>query len=542
MQSTTSNSSESNALPRASTPGVSIFFTLILLSLFVFAVFERFHGITTVGITGADTFSYWKKALLWSEGEYLITKWYRPVAVLTYAAAMRLLGPHDYTIKVVNASADVLTMLLLFGVALWLLRNKWLALFSTALYAFLPRIIYQSRIELLHILSGTYVLLTYCFFVLFLQMKEKSLLFRSMLLSIAALLAGMGANIHPDLAFLGPAYVLCLAMAAWQERETLRSAVLNWFRNAALFTGVFLIPHALGVLAFGLEKTVYVMVGIGNEMTHAHNSDSQFEFFAFLQKTMIKFLSENSSYVVAYAFWGVFACVGLRLLLKKKEPLAAYLPLLLIVCHIIIFCALTNKRVLSRLFIPFMPFVALMIVFWYQRALEIVFKRRFASLLVAIFACYLLFTARTIRPYSGAVFISKTHEVSRFRSVYDVIGDSVDEENKLIIFPILVYRPGHGFNFDTYFREHAIYGMYVREPIEPFLLREKVRYMYVGKTELDYRVVGGTHFLRSFRGGLSPEEYSLEKEYEYLNGIVKNRNAKRIGSWEHGDLYDLGSG
>jgi 4-amino-4-deoxy-L-arabinose transferase-like glycosyltransferase len=109
---------------------------MILLGVLALAAFLRFFMLSEIGIRGDDTLYYLSLARGWAEP---VREDYRLVIRAIYALALRM-GDSDWSIKALNAGLDVLSVLLLYGIARRL-SGRLVSLATALSYALMPRAI-----------------------------------------------------------------------------------------------------------------------------------------------------------------------------------------------------------------------------------------------------------------------------------------------------------------------------------------------------------------------------------------------------------------
>ena len=225
-----------------------LFFVVLLL-----AARQRLAWITEVGMMGGDGFRYMEAAHQWAGGNYhhFMNGYYRPGYYLLGALAVKLFGYHDYTLKLLSVLSDLVNICLIYRLGVMLIGGRVLALIPVLLYASLLDVVFIARGEMPHMVTETTVLLTLIAFIHSVRMFRAGRRSAWMWLGLAGLGAGVGSNIHPDVAFLGPGYIACLGLTAWLDGRGRPRPLLTLVLRCALFTSAFFLPYLLGVLVYG---------------------------------------------------------------------------------------------------------------------------------------------------------------------------------------------------------------------------------------------------------------------------------------------------
>ena len=128
----------------------------LLILVLLFSIILRFYNIEERGLDGSDNVLYTTIAEAWTKGDiishYRVSKEIsvnRPVAFFVYAAAIKIFGYHDSSIKKMNACVDIVNIFLIFLICSLLVRDSVIPAFSASTcYGLLPLAIHMSRIEL----------------------------------------------------------------------------------------------------------------------------------------------------------------------------------------------------------------------------------------------------------------------------------------------------------------------------------------------------------------------------------------------------------
>lgn len=174
---------------------------LLLVSLLGYVGVQLFSGITVSGMRGVDTFTYWKYANALVHGQK-ISETSRVVLYLLDAAALKLIGVNDYSIRALIAVAALFNIILVFFVALKLSGNSIIAVCAAAVYSLNPMTLYYSRLELPHVFAALGVLSISLFSLAALNYNKSR---RARLAQVFAVgfFSAATCLIHEDLVFVG---------------------------------------------------------------------------------------------------------------------------------------------------------------------------------------------------------------------------------------------------------------------------------------------------------------------------------------------------
>ncbi len=111
---------------------------LFLFLIFIFTAYLRLVNITRVGLIGSDVFQYWEVAQRWTQLDFTLDGYYRPVAYLLNAFSFLLFGPKDYSIGLLNSLLDLINIYLIYNIGLQITGKRTLGLSAVIFYAFLP--------------------------------------------------------------------------------------------------------------------------------------------------------------------------------------------------------------------------------------------------------------------------------------------------------------------------------------------------------------------------------------------------------------------
>lgn len=521
--------------------------------------FVRFEGITEQGMSAGDGFYYLAEAKLWADREapeFYSGRFYRPVAYLLDGWAVRYGGYNDYSIKVLSASMDTINLVLIFVIGCLLGPNAWCGAGAALLYAFPSTIIRWARNEMVHVQSGTFVLLAFFSFVVFYKLKDKGPC-RGMLAWTLLFLSGfssaLAANVHPDLAFLGPGYIVCLLITTQFHADWRRFARLTISRSA-VFTLGFVIPYLIGFAAFGFETVIDVFTA---EMTLATSGrENVLESPGYLM-VMVNILHYSLKYAfLEYLTSTYFDRTLFFLLPLLAAPIAmgyrawrgsegyalAYCSFILLMVYCIGYTLTFNAFEMrkARIFVPLIPLVTLTISYW-SYSLAKGLPRRTGLIL------YLVFISTLFGVTSKRLPGNETPK-SQFRAIHDILKDKVNGERRVLIAPVIAFSFDRGFQSDLYFgKEGAVYfrdltapeGEYNSESLGRVLQDQKIGYVFI--SPILYRKLLRDDHNQSVRSWVfnPPSPYTLEKDRAAIIGYINRHRGGQfinVGEWQ---LYEV---
>jgi len=219
-------------------------------AFFLLAVFIHSYRFWEWGAEGFDSIFYQRMGIEWARGRFPLTipevgrPFFLPVMYGMSALFYKVFGEHDYTLKIMNLAALAGISLLLLLIARQRRLHSGFAAAPLFIFLFLPRVILQTRVEMPHLLSTFFVLLSFYFLNLF---RERCNLLR---LAFSALALHAAAFVHSDLVLLGPGFLLILLI------DTPRAGSARWkgfFRHSLLYGLVFLLPFLFYFAVWGRE-------------------------------------------------------------------------------------------------------------------------------------------------------------------------------------------------------------------------------------------------------------------------------------------------
>ncbi|MFC1461289.1 ArnT family glycosyltransferase [Verrucomicrobiota bacterium] len=534
---------------------------ILFAGILAFAAYPRFINLTNEGMTGCDTFQYWILGHQWALGNYTLSDGYagelfRPVVFALHGFAMRLFGFNDYAIKMLHASMDMINILLVFGIAALIGRSLWVGLFSALLYAFLPAVIGQSRHELIHIPSATFVLLSVLFYVLFdLIEKRGRILLGLLCVGLSGFALGCASGVHTELAFLFPPLaimmVLSTVLVPGRRKRVILGRLLLW---GGVFSLGCLSIYLAGGCYYGFEKVNELTLGVSSTLPQ-----SQVVPFQITAGFLTRGIASLTSNVVESLFLGTVVVMVALGAAKVSTRVVWYVPWVCWLGYGILFERFIGGGEQAenfRLLIPLIPLVCVAIVSWYWNAIVTIVRRKWVANCAVGLGCIFLAWYGFI-PYRSALAGHRAHYQTNFRAVHDVLKDKVDKNNKLLVASYLQPTARRGFQQRMYFGNKAIYIIDCgpNKSLEAVLAENRISYVYVGKRKLDEGILRQEMFYRHDLNdpakcipaplvlgecyGMNNQTYSLEKEHAFLADVIRNKGGKTIWSNADGTICEL---
>lgn len=527
-----------------------------LAIILVIAAYLRFVNLTNQGMDGCDTFQYWILGHQWSLGNFTLDDGFagpcfRPVAFALHGLAMWLFGSNDYAIKVLHASMDVINIVLVFIIGAMLVGNRWGGICSAVLYAFIPSVITVSRQELLHIPSATFLLLAALFYVLFEGSREGRLSRRLIGLVISGFFLGCLACLHTDLALLGFPMVVMILLGSFTEQKWLKG-LGRFVVYAAIFTLSYLSLFLVSGLVIGFGRLWSMTGGYAGHLSMAKALP-----FQLTATFLTSGLAQMASVPMEVLFIGTLVVM---VVLKGggRNPAPAYLPWVLWVGYGVLFEVLIGPDFgdLFRVLIPLLPFAAIGIVIWYWRLLAAVLHKEWMVTVIMVCGCTAL-AGLTFLPYKPDLVQNRTGAQTRFRAVYDLLKDKVDEQTKLLVTPYLEAHHRRGFQQEMYFGNKAVYiiDLDPTKTLDEIVRELGIRYIYIGNVKIDLPIVNVDTFNRHDLNdpakcvsaplvlggcyGMNNQTYSLGKEYAFLGEFIRRKYGKPIWLTADGALCEF---
>jgi len=536
----------------------------ILVPLVLLSAYFRLYHITEMGIEGQDTFVYWHIAESWADGDLVLNagvfddnaEYYRPMGYFLYSLALKLFDYADYSIKLLNCFLDFFNILLIYLIGLRINR-KWVGLFAATSWAFLPIAIGMTRSELLHTSSATFILISVWLFLESLQRNSTKTSF--LCLALSGLALSCGAHTHGDIAFLGPGYIFLIFISIiWNKEIRETSRILGaLFLRSLVFTSSFFSLYVFGGGYFGFEKVLSIIlrvsrVGTGGGVAFrtnllldikGHADRYLTAFFGGIKLFEFIFVVSVLAFV-AYFFWIVF-----RRKSRENAGIEPIVCLILIVSYIVGMVLLTNKRIISRVFVPLIPLVFLHSYTFLCIILEgkgeegfnsnshklggdsglgsrlknmIGVRQSHGVWVIGVITLYVIYTVHSYSLLTSGIVKGVGYDMSMHRELYNVFREKVNSENKFLVAPHML-PDRRGFSTKAYFGDNAIYMNECNELWNSFVKSNNIRYVCISKT-------GGNSIEGFFSDdivpcyGIASHRWDPAWEREHLKKeIIKNR-------------------
>ena len=389
-----------------------------------------FAGITTAGMTGVDTFDYWRIAndLLHGHYEPYATSSHRLSFYALNALALKVLGANDYAIRAFIGGFAVLNIALVYLLAQAVARNRAVALAAAALYAVNPVVMYYAGTELPHITGATFVMICS---LLSLPATDRKADFRVRIAATFMMGVGVSAAVltHEDLAFLGVGYFILVALPLTARTtapgERRRDVALNAgafvvgaVAAAACLMAIFgVTPWGMiqDTLRFRAEADAKSALGIG-------------EFFATVPARMIRSFTVDALGNVVTGLAAVAAVAApIAFAARRCEQLRRLLILAIpVVIYVVGFLGIGRIYLggYQRLLIPLLGPTLVFALCGAFLLLRRPWRRAIAAALVA-WAAYVVIGDR---PWYFAPPAMSVH-----RQLYDAVKDWVGPQRKLLL-------------------------------------------------------------------------------------------------------------
>ena len=573
--------SEDTGSPRSNR--IELIGVVIAILLVIFGVFLRFHALDERGIDGSDAVYYTSIAEEWARGNiaYQIgdgNNVYRPVVFFFFTAALKLFGHTDYAIKTMNAAIDSANIFLVFAIGASLVRrSRWPAYSAAVIYACLPTAIHMSRVELTHVLSTFFVLLSLLFFLWFLRSQRVTV--SRLHLAFCGLCVGLAALTHEELLFIACGYLVFLMIRIAYRRPDTEAVGLSLIEGSILLGCTLLIS----------SKMILLHIETAKNLGSAREADAGGTTFSFLDRAA-RFtwtgIATNSSSAMLFLFILAVALMAFSIIRNSRRrgraesglSIGTYLPAVIVLVHMILY-GFFFHHFIGRVFLPLVPLVIITITVWLTAALKFV-RIRFTDGIILVLSIVLIpinfdnyrnsheFFLRGYEetwthpgvghPPSVAAshryFVKRNYRPSWPRTFFDLLKHRIDETARLLITSSLMY-PYSGrrvLQAGFYFGDNAIYMIDHSEPLDHLIARKNIKYVFFSGFRSDKRVLMWNTISRYEYGGKWGEEqplvlgasygfakgeYTMEREYEYLKEYLEGRRAKVLsasGPYRHG--------
>src|SRR4030042_6833209 len=302
---------------------------IAMIGILLLAGYAYFLNITTIGIWGADTFTYWGWGYRWSQGEYGLFGSFRPVVSLAYGLSLKLFGINDYSIKILNSVLGLFNILLAFIIASVISRSGLVGIATAILYAFSPTIIQMNKNERIHTLSCFFLLLSLLCFIVFYHFRGKPdnnkwyAFEQYLFLILSGFLLGVSCHIHQEISLIGPGFISFLLVAAilsWKNIQTL----FEWIKDSFLFTFSFFIPFFFCLAAFPHTEVFQALLQAYSKETGPKYEVPFFKYFPIVFDKFINFpfhwAPMSFFFIIALLFMIILGFVNRSKKQDKNDP------------------------------------------------------------------------------------------------------------------------------------------------------------------------------------------------------------------------------
>ena len=522
-----------------------------------YSAYYRFTGITERGMIHADVdaWKYLDVAKDWSDGNYTWMSgsyaqknaFYRPMAHLLHMVAIRLWGYNDYSFKILNVVFDLAVVVLVFLISLLLTHSGWVGVFTALIYATIPKVLFYDWGEIPHAVAGFWVSASLLSYVAGVRLSPK----RLPLLAVSGVLLGCAANIHPDLALLGPGFVAALCIEAWAAHER------NWARplaaRAAALTAGFFLPYAGGMAFFGPRTVVEVFSREFSLSRDAYSNSAQRSSVATIPfRILYRGIDGIFEHHMAmmWFFAGALAIAAVCTLFRKTRRIEGLVAPILLIAYALGYAVGVGDFPVNmfRVLIPLLPVLLVATTFWYYEG----FKQlagRYAIWAFLPLACIMLWSHPLVSEWTRNSW--RVPAARGIRATYDKLRTCVNEDNRLLILPLgaphAQFARHWGLSHDIYFGSNALYLTkvdsfplpYSVQALRQICTRYKVRYVIVFENGVSENAILARR--PEFKTLARGTPYSRKAEMAMIGEFLKQVSARLIGSWEKG-LYELPPG
>jgi len=556
------------------------FFFWILIFLILFGIFLRFFLITEMGVYGNDTCVYINIAKAWSEGNFIYqigggNPIIRPVIFFIFAGAIKIFGYQDYSIKLANAIIDSFIILLMMFISYRLSnRNLWVSLSAGSIYALLPIAITFSRTELTHTISTFMVLISFFFFILYFQADRK--IKKYLFITFTGIFTGLATLSHDELVFIAPAFVFFIFIHFISHTRSIKNFKYILIESSLYMVTTFLI----------CQSVIYLHLFSFTSKLKNPLQDPSIDlnviqrFFVFIWNG----ISTNTSTIFLLLFLFLGFSIGIFKLLKwlkckkvnLKFPFLFYLPWVIVFEYIFLYAFFSNM-LLSRLYLPLVPLMIIALVIGYEKIFKSLKIRFSNSIMIIIGLSIILFNIGHYSEFRNflqkkysviwtypakfldlnlpggyEIFLQQNYRKKWYRQIYEQLHNQVNENARLLItstihFP---YPARRMLQLGFYFGDNAIYVIDHTEPLKDIISKYKIKYLLYTLFRADRRLLSRKKPLLSYQYngkwsipesnqvgmsyGFPPGEFTVEKEYLFLEKFLKKKNATPI--FEKGNI------
>jgi hypothetical protein len=453
------------------------FFSSIILS-YILVFFINFWGFWQSGIEGNDAVFYIRVALEWVNQNFVFTypgndSFFRPILFALMSLSYKIFGIKPYALKIFNLLTFLSIAWTMFKISDFYLKSFWRHV-PFLLVALIPKFMLQSRVELAHLISTLFVLLTFYFLLKFQKNQSRKFLVCS------SIFAHFAMSAHTDLAFIAPSMVFILFF-----HEPIKNFKVH-FKNAFIFTAVYFLPFIIYHLIWNLPSII--------EMIKHNQAFPKIVPGKSFPDLFFEFWSTGLRSLIGTPFTQLFYLSGIFYLFRKfrlkeitKDEIKLIFPLFL---YTLLFEILIKRNVLSplvRLLIPFIPMVMIFIVLqiskYFEQTKNIVKKSTIILFLViAVFYPWKDYPfLPSLAYYDPQAEINFLKYKTAPQEVFHVLKSQVDSNQKVLIAPSQINEHYDLYNLPFYFNGNAVSLKNCLSPmkIENFLISNKIKYIYI---------------------------------------------------------------
>lgn len=494
------------------------FFQTTWVICFLFGVLSRFWNIFQIGMIGSDEFYYWDVAYQWSKDGVFLTGHYRPFIYYVYSFIMKVFGPNDWVIKLLNVTLDVSTGICLFFIYKLYFKDRRGAFLVSSLYLIVPAFIFYARRELVHTPSIFFLELTLLFFPsLFLEKLKGVWVF------LSGVFFSMAWNTHPDLFVLFPVFIFFIFV---YYRESLFDSIIL----ALLFT----LGAASVFIIFSFTFHPFEMVFNILKNHKAQSKLSVDSLWVKWGKIYYLYIKENLGTVVLAFFSAAILKIVVNLYRGYKNVYEIFL-LALIVTYMLMCGLLFSRIYIPRLLLPLCPLIIMLVV---RMSLHFSFKKKYAS---AFIGCLLisLIVGEKVHSLDDSFY----QEVSYYRRLENEIGEKIDANNRLLVAPIIFYHIHGPLTKKVYLKGQSRYLVNAPgEKMADIIQRNKISYIVWASENYDERIFGknrNSEYVDRLKSlySLEYQDYTLDKEHELFGQQMHMLGAELIKTNSLGEFY-----
>jgi hypothetical protein len=527
--------------------------TLVILcaALFGSVSLAYLMHISSQGVTGSDAFNYIDVAKSWADGNVSPTnRWagFRPVAYALHALAIITIGFTDYSIKIFH----VLTAALSVIVVIHVLRRMGTTIVSAVLAGFAlavtPAFVYYSRIELVHVPSTFFLLLSFLCYVKYhytTQVNDRKAMLWVLLCGVAS---SLGWGTHPSLILIAVPFGILIALSSNAFRLV---RVLPTIAHLALYGG--------GYLTVVIVSTPWLGEVFADFAGRTAIPPVSRSFIG-----TVGILIANLSYFVSTLVLTLFIALNLAGVVAvasgPKRDLVGFAPLLIVTVYFTLFAGFTALGMtvtnvssdLLRIMLPFIPFVLIGIFYWSDFIMMRLLPSKVFIVGPLLTVLYLGLVPNL--PYFSVVRALVDGRQTEYRAVWDVLSDKVSPTSRLLVAGSLAYLNTRRYMQEIYFGKNALYLFDCDEDnLAAFLDRNHVRWIYVAGA-VDQRILNRPTTLPRYDPqrdvyvprsahlgnclGIKAGEFSREDEMRRLVAFLKKDGAKRVGTIQRRPLFE----